>query len=191
MRGTATPLPDYTLGALRAQHRLGAAGAVPVLGLDRRQHRAGARRRDPRGSRARGAAGRRARRHPAPAAAATTRRSASAASRCRAASASAWPSRARCWPTRRCCCSTTRCRPWTPAPERASWRICASTRARPHGDHRQPPPVAVADADEIVVLRDGHVVERGDARAARRARRRLVRRAVARTSSSKPSLDAA
>ena len=49
-----------------------------------------------------------ARRHPALSARATTRWSASAASRCRAGSGSGWRSRARCLPMRRCCCSTMR-----------------------------------------------------------------------------------
>ena len=35
------PLRDYTLDALRARDRLGAAGSLPVLGHRRREHRAG------------------------------------------------------------------------------------------------------------------------------------------------------
>jgi ATP-binding cassette subfamily B multidrug efflux pump len=93
---------------------------------------------------------------------ATTRRWASAASRSRAASASAWPSPARCWPTRRCCCWTTRCRPSTPTPKRGSWPTCARrASAAPSiiASHRLS---AVADADHVVVLREGHVAEQGD-----------------------------
>ena len=161
IRWGAHALPDYTLAALRAAHRVGAAGVVPVLGVDRRQHRARARRtrRATRSSGRRGwrtctttsGASRRA----------TTRRSASAASRCPAGSASASRSRARCWPMRRCCCSTMRCRPWTPRPRRASSRTCATPapgRTAIIVSHRLS---AVADADLILVLQ---------ARARRRAR---------------------
>ena len=119
------PIADYTLAALRAalawvpqEPFLFSATIADNIALARPDAT-----RD--GDRARRADGGPARGRAALRATATTRASASAASRCRAASGSAWPSRARCCPTRRCCCSTMRCPRSTPAPRRASSRICA------------------------------------------------------------------
>ena len=92
---------------------------------------------------------------------ATTRAWANAASRCPAASGSAWRSPARCCRTRRCCCSTTRLSAVDTGTET---RILAHLRAARRGrsaiivSHRLS---AVADADHIVVLKEGRVVEEG------------------------------
>ena len=95
--------------AAARRHRLRAAGAVPVLGDDRRQHRVrrAARRRGarPSGPRSRdrrwaAAASPGSTRTSPTSRRATTRWSASAASRCRAARSSGRRSRARCWSTR-------------------------------------------------------------------------------------------
>ena len=82
------------------RHRV--RGHVPVLRQHRRQHRLRRPRRLARGDRAGGPPGRRRRVHRARCPRATTRRSASGASRCRAASASASPSPGRSSPTPGC-----------------------------------------------------------------------------------------
>jgi ATP-binding cassette subfamily B multidrug efflux pump len=131
-------------GHAARRDQLGAAGILPVLGLDRREHRA----RPPRRQRARRSSTRRtwppstttscaSRR-------ATTPRSAKKASRCRAASASAWRSPARCWPTKPAAAARRRpvggrhrhrdAHPRTP--RRTARRAQPGCRR-----HRQPPPV--------------------------------------------------
>ena len=87
--------------ALRAADRGRAPGHLPVPRHGRGESAARQAGRDPGRDRSRGARRQRARIHPATAAGLSARSSASAASICRAASASAWRSRARCCAIRR------------------------------------------------------------------------------------------
>ncbi len=100
------PRRDARVAAARVRHR--AAGRLPVLGDDPREHRLRRVERDRRGRRARGEARAHPRLHRRRCRTATTPGSASAASRSRAARSSASRSRARCCSTRRSWCSTTR-----------------------------------------------------------------------------------
>ena len=154
-------LADYTLDALRGalawvpQEAFLFSGtiadniALATPGRDRRRDRAG------------GADRRPARRHPAPSAGLRDAGRRARRSRCPAASASGWRSRARCSPTRRCCCSTTRCPPSTRAPRPASSSTCATPGAAARrsssaiGCRRSPMPTPSSCCSS------GRIVERG------------------------------
>ena len=118
---------DVTLDSLRRKVGRGVRGQLPVLRHDPGQHGLRPARRDRRG----GARGRPA--GPGPTSSsrrcprATTRSSASEASRCRAASASASPWPVPCSPTPRSWCSTTPPRRSTAGPRRRSTRRSATS----------------------------------------------------------------
>ena len=154
-RARSAARPASAVGRLRA------AGGVPLLAPAAGQRAAGRRARGP---------GAPARRWPGPPGwptiwarcpGAGTPWWASAASRSRAASASGWRSRARWWPTRRSSSWTT-CSPrWTrPRSGRSPARLrgAASGRTTLLMTHRLK---AAAEADAIVVLDEGRVVEQG------------------------------
>ena len=98
---------ELSIAVPAVQDRRRARRAVPVLDLDPRQHRLRPSRCLARGGSRGRPVGRRRGVHPRSCRTATTRSSASAATRCPAASASAWRSPARCWSTRRSSSSTT------------------------------------------------------------------------------------
>ncbi len=157
--------PDAAAGESPARDGRRAAGAVPLLRHRRRQHRVRRRQglalgRPLYGQSRRGDRGPR-HGHRGLHATASTRSSASAASRCQAARSSASRSRARSRSIRASSCSTTRSRPSTPRPKTAilqELRGVRQSRSCLIVSHRVS---TVRDAHEILVLDQGRVAERG------------------------------